>query len=108
MPILTQNHCCEVMESILERGSSALVYHANVRSYEIREIIRYRKKISIGASNGIRYCPWCSSKLPKSLEDEWEDELRKTLGIERALEPEEYNLIPAEFQTDEWWKKRGL
>jgi uncharacterized protein DUF6980 len=108
MFILSQNHCCVVMESILERGSSALIYRANVRSYEIREIIYYKKKISVGASNGITYCPWCASKLPESLGDEIEEILAREFGITKSWEPEQAARIPAEFQTDEWWKKRGL
>jgi hypothetical protein len=108
MSILNRICCCDVMTSILERGSSALVYYPDIRSYQIREIIFHKKNISVGASNEIRYCPWCSSKLPKPLGNEWEKFLRKELKIKRSLKPEETNLIPDEFKTDEWWKKRGL
>jgi hypothetical protein len=108
MSILTNKHCCDVMEGILKRGSSALIYQANIRNYTIREIIILNKKITIGASNGILYCPWCSSKLPKPLGDEWEEELQKALKIDQPLKEEEKHLIPVEFKTDEWWKKRGL
>ena len=51
------------------------------------------------------YCPWCGSKLPESLRDEYFDILKKEYNIVAAIFTED---IPEEFQTDEWWKKRGL
>jgi hypothetical protein len=96
------------MESILERGDSALIYRPNIRSYQIREIINYKKKISIGASNAITYCPWCASKLPESLGDELDEILAREFNITEIWDPEQAKRIPAEFQTDAWWKKRGL
>jgi hypothetical protein len=47
------------------------------------------------------YCPFCGKKLPKDLIDEHFDAVRDNTG--KPLDP-----IPEEFQTDEWWKKRGL
>ena len=109
MSILKQKYCCEVMERILKRGDSALKYRDFTRSYYIEEIIHYGKKISVGAANEITYCPWCSSRLPKSLYDE----LNEILAKEYNLHPDIWNtekesLIPEEFFTDEWWKKRDL
>ena len=55
----------------------------------------------------IYYCPWCGSKLPKELSDEWFDILENEYGI---LDPHhtERKKVPIEFKTDEWWKKREL
>ena len=47
----------------------------------------------------ISYCPWCGSKLPESKRDRWFEELRQ-LGFE-----DEYDDIPEEYTTDEWWRK---
>ena len=103
-----ENHCCDVMDSILERGDSALIYSPDIRSYTIREIIKTKKKIEIGAANRIRYCPWCSTKLPKSLDTEFVNILKKEYQLTEFWNPKEVAHMPAEFKTDEWWKKRGL
>jgi hypothetical protein len=47
------------------------------------------------------YCPFCGKKLPKDLIDEHFDAIRDETG--KPLDP-----IPEEFNSDEWWKKRGL
>jgi hypothetical protein len=48
----------------------------------------------------VAYCPWCGTKLPSSLRDEWFDEI-ESLGFE----PDDKG-IPKKYQTDSWWKKR--
>nr|WP_253307484.1 hypothetical protein [Rickettsia endosymbiont of Ceutorhynchus assimilis] len=55
----------------------------------------------------IQYCPWCGTKLPKELSDEWYDILEKEYNITDPI-GEERSKVPAEFWTGEWWKKRGL
>ncbi len=58
---------------------------------------------------GIEYCPWCGSKLPKDLREEWFDILEQEYGIETEIgEVRSRTDIPKEFRSDEWWKKRGL
>lgn len=59
----------------------------------------------------IEYCPFCGKKLPKSLYPEGtlykeygEDYLDLYCDKDKRLPPE----IRREFDTDEWWKKRGL
>jgi len=56
----------------------------------------------------IDYCPWCGSKLPSSLRDKWFDILEKEYGLDSPDSVDQCNKVPAEFLTDEWWKKRGL
>lgn len=97
------------MERILERRHSALKYQDFTRSYYIEEIIDTNGNISAGASNGITYCPWCATKLPESLFDELSEVLEKQYNLKPDIwNTEKEQLIPAEFLTDEWWKKRGL
>jgi hypothetical protein len=48
------------------------------------------------------YCPFCGKKLPESL---W---LEHDTFIRDRATGKPFNPIPEEFQTDEWWKKRGL
>lgn len=53
------------------------------------------------------YCPFCGTKLPKDLRDEWFDELSKVLGFKVDISIDRRK-IPKEFRTDEWWKNRKL
>jgi hypothetical protein len=55
----------------------------------------------------IQFCPWCGTKLPKDLNDEWEEIVAKEFGVTQ-LYYRYMDKIPPEFKTDEWWKKRGL
>ena len=73
---------------------------------------RTREYLSIHKGNigfDITYCPFCGTKMPKELSDEWLDVLEKEYGLDDAC-PSEHDdpRIPPEFWTDEWWKKRGL
>ena len=96
------NHCCEMMDIVLEDKENALQYYAPLRMYFIREENQPAGRV-------INYCPWCASKLPESLYDKQEEILEKEYGLTDTWEGgEHYHLIPEEFLTDEWWKKRGL
>jgi hypothetical protein len=73
-----------------------------------REIYARKKEENIRYT--FAFCPWCATKLPESLRVDFFDILRSEYGLDLALgdikdSPE---LIPPEFKTDEWWKKRGL
>jgi hypothetical protein len=50
----------------------------------------------------IRFCPWCGAQLPASLRDHWFEELDRL-----RIDPWEGN-VPEEFQSDAWWKHRGV
>ncbi len=50
----------------------------------------------------LRYCPFCGTKLPKSLRHEW-FEILEQLGLEWGDEA-----TPDEMQSDRWWIARGL
>jgi hypothetical protein len=52
-------------------------------------------------------CPYCGVKFPKELGLEWIHLVDEQFGDEYLRPPKMYEL-PEEFQTDEWWKKRGL
>jgi hypothetical protein len=82
-----------------------LIYRPEIRAYGYyldRElpIIQY-----------ISYCPFCGTKLPDDLEEEYWDIIINEVGPEYYHTHENYDEkrhLPPEFQTDEWWKKRGL
>ena len=60
----------------------------------------------------ISYCPWCGAKLPERLDPE--DYIVKEYGEDYIgyTDRPEYKPLPPEvrkeFDTDLWWKKRGL
>ncbi|HSC25213.1 MAG TPA: hypothetical protein VLB80_03300 [Candidatus Babeliales bacterium] len=56
----------------------------------------------------INYCPWCAKPLPKDLRDEWLEVLKEEYDLDDPDSKEQKKLVPEEFKTDEWWKKRGL
>ena len=93
---MSHKHCCKEMDFFLNEGKVGISYCDQERLYSIN-------LKSSGGLQAIYYCPWCSSKLPKDLGDEWFDTLEE-LGFENPYDQE----IPKEFKTDEWWKKRGL
>ena len=93
-------HCCKEMTFFLEENKVAVNYSIKDREYSIN--LRNSHAIQL-----IKYCPWCGATLPKQLSDEWFDILEKEYGIVDPSDKEREK-VPAEFQTDEWWKKRGL
>lgn len=59
----------------------------------------------------IKYCPFCGTELPQNLIDERWDTILEELGVDYLTEDDgnpPKKELPPEFQTDEWWKKRGL
>lgn len=54
------------------------------------------------------YCPFCGNKLPSELGDQYVDILKKEYNIYDHWDEGQTKLIPEEFKSDEWWKKRGL
>lgn len=97
-------HCCFVMDYSVDKSNP---YNISPTSYspKFRE---YYLQATIGpGSRKIDYCPYCGTKLPAGLSDLWFDILEEEYEIQ-AWKHNQKEKIPAEFFTDEWWKKRGL
>lgn len=98
--------CCDIMESyILQENDctdQSIYYNQATRRYNLRII-----NSSYGTHEKILYCPWCGTKLPQNLGGVWSKTLKDEFNI---TDPhvDESHLVPEEFKTDEWWKKRGL
>ena len=103
-----EDHCCEKMNYALNNSDIALSYSPKYREYFIPVLYKGRTKGNIEALQGILYCPWCKIKLPESTRDEWFNILEKEYLIDDPWSNEQEQLIPNEFETDEWWKKRDL
>ena len=94
--------CCLDMDLMLTKEEPVykIGYNPHIREYFLESVEGYIRTIE--------YCPWCGSQLPKSLGDEWFDILEKEYGLDLPDIPQQRKKVPAEFKTDEWWKKRGL
>src|ERR1700722_5993915 len=98
-----QTPCCDELIRSLNDCSNHLHYSRKYRQYGIR-------RVGSTSITCIDYCPWCGKKLPKSLDDEWDEVLKNEYGItiDNPWDKKEMRKVPAEFLTDEWWKKRSL
>ena len=96
--------CCLDMDLMLENVDQLynVQYNHAIRQYCL-------KSLEGPYIRTIEFCPWCGTQLMKCLKDEWFDILEKEYGLDSpAWDLEQREKIPAEFKTDEWWKKRGL
>ena len=96
-------HCCESMDFLCKRDNTITCY-IDTRGYRL--LLDKADQID-GTHERLEYCPWCGSKLPEDLTYKIEEVLEKEYGITDPWDTEE-DKVPAEFHTDEWWKKRGL
>lgn len=106
------DHCCGDMRNILEDSNirNILIYEADIREYSL---VLYAEGKPTGLLKPLLYCPWCGKELLKELDEEWGNALKAEYGLTtKDFWDEKGNWdetkIPAEFRTDEWWKKRGL
>lgn len=105
-------HCCLGMESALASYGSPFRYIPYGREYHVEYDSTFENKetgeVSLGVAAGISYCPWCGSKLPKELSEEWEQEVTNKFNVIDTLDKEELKKVPEEYMTEERWRKRGL
>jgi hypothetical protein len=101
--LVNLEHCCERMESSVDRGSDISPWHYNerYRTYSVQSVNHPGAEI-------VDYCPFCGSKLPVPLNDEWRRILKEDYKLNDPISAVRNNKKLAEFRTDEWWKKRGL
>ncbi len=99
---MKKKYCCEALNEILTENRAHINYFPKYREYYID-----RKCDPTGAYD-ISHCPWCGTKLPESLRDQWFDILEKEYGLDDPWSLGQEKLVPKEFTTDEWWKQRGL
>lgn len=95
------DHCCQEMEIFTEDLRVQIVYSPRVREYYIP--LKLQDAVQL-----IYYCPWCGKKLPVGLDEKFDEVLEKEYNIDCYIDAEESGILPEEFKTDEWWKKRGL
>lgn len=121
--------CCSNMEAecdIWTKDSLAFADDKTIVYDPVERMFAYfiNKGLTLEESSmqTMDYCPFCGTKLPKLLCDEYISELQKSMSrqvyeslffkdlesqcwcLDRNKIPEEFK----EFKTDEWWIKRGL
>ena len=89
-------HACPDMERNIREGEVAIKYSPSFREYSIL----YPE--SPGSVQLIQYCPWCGTKLPDSLREEWGEALDR-LGIYNPYF-DDRDKVPRHYWTDEWWR----
>ena len=100
------DHCCldmawfcsDPVESESQGSNPVVMYIASRREY------RLHISMNGNMATPIRFCPWCASELPPVLTDTW----YQTLHDMGFSDPGGDDDIPAEFESDQWWKQRGL
>lgn len=90
--------CCEDMQTWMHDNRFPLDLGVATRTFFLPEVWPHE-----GPGLRINFCPWCGKPLPTLQEKRWEI-LEKEYNIENFFDPR----IPEEFNTEEWWVKRGL
>ncbi|MGB0684348.1 MAG: DUF6980 family protein [Magnetovibrionaceae bacterium] len=102
-PVEAPDHYCYSMSECFCKIAPQYHYVARTREYGFRIADLDRRldfqPIKILAAP---YCPWCGEKLPRSVRPEWEEQMRA-----RGVDPESEE-IPADLNTDTWWREAGL
>jgi len=106
MKKLKHEYCCDLMnyhlDFKLQRESEFIEYQAETRDYQL-----ILHGSWYGSHLSLLFCPWCGAKLPKELGEEWRVIIKEKFGLNNVYR-EEFESLPEEFRTDQWWKKRGL
>jgi hypothetical protein len=102
---------CSSLEDSLEEDYP-IVYMPNIKTYGILKERNFKDGYWVEGNKAeycdfepINYCKSCGAKLPEKLDRQLTEILQNEYGLETWRD---YKSAPAEFQTDEWWKKRGL
>jgi hypothetical protein len=89
------------MDQFLDDPKVPLQYYPIAREYGLD--LYYSPAVQM-----IRFCPWCGTKLPKRLGQEYLKILKEVYNVEPELDIQNDPNVPEEFKSDLWWKKRGL
>ncbi len=104
---IKNQHCCQKLRSWMESERFPLVYNPKYRSYTLTTPQYYRRdREPYPHSYQCDFCPYCGTKFPSDLGDLRYNILKNECGFEGGSDEEK--LIPKEFMTEEWWRKRGL
>jgi hypothetical protein len=96
-------HLCDGMARALDDIRVMITYIPWTREYGFRRLTVDRT-IEAQPIRMMKfdYCPWCGSKLPRSLKKRWRDEIGAASRTPNDLPP------ASPFLSDTWWKNLGL
>lgn len=99
--------CCNQLETALHDTSNLLEKDEALREYyfHLLNTSPLNEELYFSARSPLQcisFCPFCGTKLPKSLRNTW-GALLEASGFSFGDQ-----IIPIEFTTSAWWKKRGL
>jgi hypothetical protein len=89
---------CEHMRYVLDKYE-IIEFDIVARCFSVDLLVGMRKKLW--------FCPWCGTKFSNDLDNEWMKVLREEYNIKDPIF-DDADKVPAEFRTDEWWRKRNL
>lgn len=100
--------CCGALLSSVGRGEFTYdpvlnCFACYIKGQEYEETGKLSEQV-------LTYCPFCGMELPY-LGQKYDEVIAEELGEDAVPEswaPEDRKHLPQEFQTSEWWKKRGL
>jgi hypothetical protein len=119
---LEKGYCCNFIKVITQQSvrhfewsyAIPIKYYPRTRTFLLTDCPgflhknelpgKYRAEIGFA----MEYCPQCGSNFPKDLTEEWYETMEKQFDIKYPSDPDKAHLIPEEYKTDEWWKRRGL
>ena len=87
---------CDLHEDPWDCEDAMVIYEPEFDSYA------FMSRFEARFMTAMRFCPWCGDKK-RDLSDKYYD-LLDAMGVK---DYDEKN-IPTEFQSDQWWKERGL
>ncbi len=98
---MNSKHCCDKMDFHIDEQDLYFNYDPVLRRYFIN--LRHSPNII----QCLWFCPWCGKKLPSILNNSYFNILKSEYELEDPRGDQEH-LVPNEFKSDEWWKKRNL
>ncbi|MDR1208254.1 MAG: hypothetical protein LBJ89_02790 [Holosporales bacterium] len=103
-------HCSSLEYSLEE--DNPVIYMQNIRTYGILKERNFKDGYWVEGNKAeycdfepINYCNSCGVNFPEKLDKQLTEILQKEYGLESWRD---YKKAPAQFHTDEWWRKRGL
>jgi hypothetical protein len=105
---MKQEFCCEELEVLVEDPECYVKYIPYQREYVFYIPQYYITDGRLHMYFPISYCSWCGMQLPKNLSSEWYALVKEKFGLTDFAEIEVMKLLPEEFRTNQWWKKRKL
>jgi hypothetical protein len=89
---------CKIWRQYLEDSrDQTIIFYSEFR--EIGLIVRYVEDDRF-ITQVMSFCPFCGTKFPGGLRDEWFNRMRELFGVDFTWGENE---VPSEFQDETWW-----